>query len=92
MFVPWCLPFNQSLTGNALYLERSLHSKNAGLKNNPTLTQPLGNYGTEHTLGCFDPSVGFKPFGSRALLFCAFTVSSKAHSASTKSNKQAFCA
>ncbi len=32
-----------------------LHSKNAGLKNNPTLTQPLGNYGTEHVLGCFDP-------------------------------------
>ncbi len=32
--------------------------KNAGLKNNPTLTQPLGNYGTEHALDCFDPSAG----------------------------------
>ncbi len=33
-------------------------SKKAGLKNNPTLTQPPGNYGTEQALGCFDPSAG----------------------------------
>ncbi len=35
-----------------------LHSKNARLKNNPTLTQPLGNYGTERALAGFDPSAG----------------------------------
>ncbi len=46
-----------------------LHSKNAGLKNNPTLTQPLGNYGTEHALGCFDPSAGFNHLAQNAGLF-----------------------
>ncbi len=46
-----------------------VHSKNAGLKNNPTLTQPLGNYGTEHALGCFDPSAGLNHLTQNAGLF-----------------------
>ncbi len=43
--------------------------KNAGLKNNPTLTQPLGNYGTEHALDCFDPSAGLNHLTQNAGLF-----------------------
>ncbi len=46
-----------------------LHSKNAGLKNNRTLTQPLGNYGTERALGCFDPSAGLSHLTQNAGLF-----------------------
>jgi len=34
--------------------------KNAGLKNNSTLTTPLGHYRKENVLGWFDPSAGFR--------------------------------
>ncbi len=39
-----------------------LHSKNARLKNNPTLTKPLGNYGTERALAGFWPKCWVEPF------------------------------
>ena len=41
--------------------------KNAGLKNNPILTTLLGHYGTEHTLGWFDPAAGLDAFNPECL-------------------------
>ena len=53
--IQWYLPI---LINNSTVIQYT-HKKVLGQKNNPTLTQALGHYGTEHVMGWFDPNAGF---------------------------------